>query len=88
MPEVIIPVIFVLIVTVGWFITTYNRFIKYRNNIEEAWSRIEVALKRRFNLIPNLIRAIEGYGEHEAKLFHLGSGNPARTAPGGIFRIF
>ena len=88
MPEVIIPVIFVLIVSVGWFITTYNRFIKYRNNIEESWSRIDVALKRRFNLIPNLIRAIEGYGEHEAKLFYLGSGNPAGTAPGGIFRIF
>ena len=85
LPEVIIPVIFVLIVTVGWFITTYNRFIKYRNNIEEAWSGIDVALKRRFNLIPNLIRAIEGYGEHEAKLFHIGSGNPAGIAPGGFF---
>jgi LemA protein len=59
LPEVIIPVIFVLIVSVGWFITTYNRFIKYRNNIEEAWSGIDVALKRRFNLIPNLIRAID-----------------------------
>jgi LemA protein len=88
LPEVIIPVIFVLIITVGWFITTYNRFIKYRNNIEEAWSGIEVALKRRFNLIPNLIRAVEGYGEHEAKIFHLGSGNPAGIAPGGFFRIF
>ena len=69
MPEVIIPVIFVLIITVGWFVTTYNRFIKYRNNIEEAWGGIDVALKRRSNLIPNLIRAIEGYGEHEAKIF-------------------
>ena len=86
MPEVIIPVIFVLIVTVGWFITTYNRFIEYRNNIEEAWSGIDVALKRRSNLIPNLIRVIEGYGEHEAKLFHLGSGNPAGIAPGGFFQ--
>ena len=85
MPEVIIPVIFVLIVTVGWFINTYNRFIKYRNNIEEAWSGIDVLLKPRFNLIPNLIRAIEGYGEHEAKLFHIGSGNPAGIAPGGFF---
>ncbi|MGD1972602.1 MAG: LemA family protein [Desulfobacterales bacterium] len=87
MPELIIPIVFVLIVTVGWFITTYNRFIKYRNNIEEAWSRIDVALKRRFNLIPNLVRAIEGYGKHEAKLFHPGSGNPAGIARGGIFQI-
>ena len=68
MPQVIIPVIFVLIVAVAWFVGTYNRFVKYRNKIEEAWSGIDVALKRRFNLIPNLIRAIEGYGEHEAKI--------------------
>ena len=68
MPQVILPVIFVLIASVAWFINNYNRFIEYRNQIEEAWSGIDVALKRRFNLIPNLIRAIEGYGEHEAKI--------------------
>jgi LemA protein len=69
LPQVIIPAIFVLVVFVGWVIGSYNRFIKYRNKIEEAWSGIDVALKRRYNLIPNLIRAIEGYGEHEAKIF-------------------
>ena len=69
MPEVIIPVIFIFFVSTAWFISSYNRFIKYKNKIEEAWSGIDVALKRRFNLIPNLIRAIEGYGEHEAKTF-------------------
>ena len=61
--------VFVLFVSVGWFITTYNRFIRYKNRIEEAWSGIDVALKRRFNLIPNLILAVEGYSEHEAKIF-------------------
>ena len=69
MLQVIIPVIFVLIVSVAWCIRAYNQFINYRNKIEEAWSGIDVSLKRRFNLIPNLIRAIEGYGEHEAKIF-------------------
>jgi LemA protein len=69
MPQVLIPVFFVLFVSVAWFITTYNRFIKYKNRIEEAWSGIDVALKRRFNLIPNLIRSVEGYSEHEAKIF-------------------
>jgi len=58
-----------LVVLAGWFIGSYNRFIQYRNKIEEAWSGIDVALKRRYNLIPNLIRAIEGYGEHEANIF-------------------
>jgi len=57
-----------VIVSGAWCIGAYNRFIKYRNKIEEAWSGIDVALKRRFNLIPNLIRAIEGYGEHVTKI--------------------
>lgn len=54
---------------VAWLISTYNRFIKYKNRIEEAWSGIDVALKRRFNLIPNLIRSVEGYSKHEADIF-------------------
>jgi len=62
-------VLFILLVSIAWFINTYNRFIKFKNRIEEAWSGIDVALKRRFNLIPNLIRAIESYEEHEAKIF-------------------
>jgi LemA protein len=69
MEPIIVLVIFALFVSVAWLIGTYNRFIKYKNRIEEAWSGIDVALKRRFNLIPNLIRAIEGYSEHEAKIF-------------------
>ena len=60
--------IFLLTASIAWFVRTYNRFIKYKNRIEEAWSGIDVALKRRFNLIPNLMRAIEGYSDHEAKI--------------------
>ena len=69
MQPIIMLVIFILLVLIAWFINTYNRFIKYKNRIEEAWSGIDVALKRRFNLIPNLIRAIESYEEHETKIF-------------------
>ncbi len=68
-PEVIIPVCFVLFVATVWSISTYNKFVKYRNRIEEAWSSIDVALKRRANLIPNLVLVIEGYGRHEAAIF-------------------
>ncbi|MDW7771474.1 MAG: LemA family protein [Desulfobulbaceae bacterium] len=64
------PFIFLLIaliaMTFGWIITTYNNFIKYKNLIEEKWSGIDVALKRRFNLIPNLINATKGYSRHES----------------------
>ena len=59
---------FFLIIAIVWPIKTYNEFIKYKNGIEESWSGIDVALKRRFNLIPNLIRVIEGYSAHEARI--------------------
>ncbi len=69
MQPIIIFVIFALLASIAWFINAYNRFIKYKNRIEEAWSGIDVALRRRFNLIPNLIRAIERYEKHEDKIF-------------------
>jgi len=68
-PEFVIPVIFATLVFCAITISTYNKFIKYRNRIEESWSRIDVALKRRANLIPGLVRIIEGYSAHESKLF-------------------
>ena len=49
-------------------VSTYNRFIKYRNMIEERWSGIDIALKRRFNLVPNLISAVKIYSAHEADI--------------------
>ena len=68
-PEIIIPIIFVTVFVTLWLVGTYNKFIKYRNYIEEAWSSIDVALKRRFNLIPNLVSVIQGYGKHESEIF-------------------
>ena len=69
MEPILIFAAFVLIVSVAWLITTYNRFIQYKNRIEESWSIIDVALKRRFNLVPNLIRTVKAYSEHETKIF-------------------
>jgi LemA protein len=82
MQPIVVIVIFIILVTIAWFIKTYNRFIKYKNRIEEAWSGIDVALKRRYNLIPNLIRAVESYEQHEAKLFHIK--NDYLAGSGGI----
>ncbi len=67
-PEVIMPFIFFTFVLCAWLIATYNKFIKYKNRIEEAWSSIDVALKKRFNLIPNMVSTIEGYGKHESDI--------------------
>ena len=51
-----------------WAVFTYNRFVKLTNRVEEAWSGIDVQLKRRFNLIPNLIQTVKGYAKHEAEV--------------------
>lgn len=51
-----------------FIIATYNRLILLRNRAKEAWSDIDVQLKRRYNLIPNLVNAVKGYATHEKEL--------------------
>jgi len=54
---------------VAWIIFTYNGLITLKNRTKEAWSDIEVQLKRRYDLIPNLIETVKGYAAHEKQLF-------------------
>ena len=49
-----------------WVIWAYNRFVRLTNRCEEAWSDIEVQMKRRYDLIPNLVETVKGYAAHEA----------------------
>jgi LemA protein len=51
-----------------WGVAIYNRLVKFTNMVEEGWSGIDVQLKRRANLIPNLIAAVKGYLSHEGDL--------------------
>ncbi|OGG59853.1 hypothetical protein A2765_04685 [Candidatus Kaiserbacteria bacterium RIFCSPHIGHO2_01_FULL_56_24] len=53
-------------VIVLWVIYAYNRFVTLTNRSEEAWSDIDVQLKRRYDLIPNLVETVKGYMTHEA----------------------
>jgi LemA protein len=64
----LIPFIILLIVLL-WGIFGYNRFIKGRNIISEAWSGIDVQLKRRHDLIPNLVNSVKGYTSYEKEVF-------------------
>jgi len=48
-----------------WLILNYNRLVRLRNRIEAAWSQIDVQLKRRYDLIPNLVETVKGYAAHE-----------------------
>lgn len=52
-----------------WVILTFNRFIALRNRAKEAWADIDVQLKRRYNLIPNLVETVKGYAAHEKGVF-------------------
>jgi LemA protein len=52
-----------------WLIVAYNRFIRLKKRTEEAWSDIDVQLKRRHDLIPNLVETVKGYATHEREAF-------------------
>lgn len=66
-----IGLILLIIVAVigGWLVFTYNGLIRLKNRVEEAWSDIDVQLKRRYDLIPNLVNTVKGYAAHEKQLF-------------------
>jgi LemA protein len=55
----------VLIVVALWFAAGYNRLITLRNNVRNAWAQIDVQLKRRHDLVPNLVETVKGYAAHE-----------------------
>ncbi|MDD9149913.1 MULTISPECIES: LemA family protein [unclassified Sporolactobacillus] len=60
-----IIIIAVIAVIVIYFIVSYNGLIKYRNWVQESFSQIDVQLKRRHDLIPNLVETVKGYAKHE-----------------------
>lgn len=63
---IILAIVVILII---WIIAAYNGLITLRNRTKEAWSDIDVQLKRRYDLIPNLVETVKGYAAHEKKVF-------------------
>ncbi len=61
----IIILIVVLVLIVLYLISTYNTLVKLRNRVKDQWAQIEVQLKRRFDLIPNIVETVKGYAKHE-----------------------
>ncbi|NLT15243.1 MAG: LemA family protein [Clostridiales bacterium] len=56
----------VVLIIVIWFIGTYNRFVSLRNRFEEAFSTMDVYLKKRYDLVPNLVETVKSYARHES----------------------
>jgi LemA protein len=78
----------VLVLGALWLVSTYNGLVKLNVRVDEAWSDITVQLKRRADLIPNLIETVKGYAKHEKEVFEsvtkarsaiMGASNPAEA---------
>lgn len=76
--ELVYILLVVAAVAVIWLIAVYNGLIRLKNRTDEAWSDIDVQLKRRYDLIPNLVETVKGYASHEKELFE--NVTKARTA--------
>ncbi|EKD90542.1 MAG: hypothetical protein ACD_31C00001G0005 [uncultured bacterium] len=84
-----IGIIVAVVVALGWLLMTYNGLVSLRNRVKEAWSQIDVQLKRRASLIPNLVESVKGYAKHEKEVFEnvtkarsalMGATDPAHKA--------
>ncbi len=68
----------ILVVIALWFLFIYNSLIVLRNRIDNAWSQIDVQLRKRYDLVPNLVETVKGYAKHEKTIFE--NVTKARTA--------
>src|SRR5262245_18094833 len=66
-----------------WYLVTYNSLVKARNAVDQAWSHIEVELKRRLDLITNLVEIAKGYAKHEREVFTEVAAMRSRERPFG-----
>lgn len=62
-------ILIIAAIVIFWLISTFNRLITLGNRLKEAWADIDVQLKRRYDLIPNLVEIVKGYASHERELF-------------------
>ncbi len=72
------------VLVVFWLVASYNGLVGARNRVDNSWSQIEVQLKRRYDLIPNLVETVKGYAAHEQETFErvIQARNAAQAATG------
>jgi LemA protein len=66
--EILIILAFIFLIPVIWVIVQYNALVGLRNYIAESWSNVDTELKRRYDLIPNLVATVKGYAAHEREV--------------------
>jgi LemA protein len=69
MPTIYVVILVVAVVVVLWLAGSFNGLVRSRNRVKESWSDIDVQLKRRHDLIPNLVETVKGYAAHEKEVF-------------------
>ncbi|HEX4416092.1 MAG TPA: LemA family protein [Lacipirellulaceae bacterium] len=67
----LIVLLAVILVPLVWFIATFNHLVRLRQQIRESWADIDVELKRRYELIPNLVETVKGYAKHERDVLEM-----------------
>jgi LemA protein len=72
-----------LVALAGYLVYAYNNFVRLRNLVQEGWSGIDVQLRRRADLVPNLVETVKGYAAHEDKLFRDLAELRAKSIAGG-----
>jgi LemA protein len=79
-----IIIVAVLVLLLLFFVLQYNGLVRLRNQVENAWSQIDVQLRRRYDLIPNLVETVKGYAAHERETLEavVQARNAAIAAPG------
>ena len=79
-----IVLVLLVVIILGWYISTRNNFVKLRNTCEESDSTINVYLKKRYDLIPNLVETVKGYAKHESETLEkvIAARNSAMNAQG------
>ena len=91
MSPTVLVLLGIAVVLVGWIWASYNRFVLQRELVQNSWSTVDTELKRRYDLIPNLVATVEGYAAHERSVLEVvitarsqavaATGSPADQAP-------
>ena len=84
-PGLVIGIIAGIVVIIGliWFLSTWNRLVRLEENVNKSWADIDVLLKQRYDMLPNLLNIVKGYASHEKELFMEFA--KARQAAAGAF---